>query len=91
MTTNDNIEKKVVSILNDVRPLLEDKLKGLLESGLIDLDKEEDNYILPKEIVCAMCDYVKTQYRKPYPKRGDKIRENKILRTLVYGDSYEKL
>lgn len=90
-TTKENVRAKVIEILDDIRPHLERKLEVLLDSGLITFEKEEDNWILPKDIVVAMAREVESQYSPLYPKRGYKKRLDKIFRAIRLEGSYEKL
>lgn len=90
-TTKENVRARVMEMVNTLPSYLEQKLDVLLEVDLIDFEKEEDNYILPKEILVALAEDIKFQYRKPYPKRGDKQRIEKMVKAIVLGYSYEKL
>lgn len=90
-TTKENVRAKVLTLLDDIRPHLEDKLLKLLESELIDFEKEENTWVLPKDIIVAMAKEVIFQYSQLYPKRGYKERINKIYRAIRVGYSYEKL
>lgn len=40
-TTKENVRAKVLTLLDDIRPHLEQKLEKLFDSGLIDFEKEE--------------------------------------------------
>ena len=90
-TTKENVRVKVCTLLDDIRPRLEQKLEKLLDSGLIDFEKEDNNYALPKEIIVAMAKEVEFQYSNPHPQRGYKRRLDKISRAISLGYSYEKL
>lgn len=90
-TTKESVRAKVIEILDDIRPHLERKLEVLLDSGLITFEKEEDNWVLPQDIIIAMARAVKFQYLPPHPKRGYKKRIDKIFRAIILEDSHEKL
>lgn len=90
-TTKENVRAKVVEILDDIRPRLERKLEVLLDSGLITFEKEDDNWVLPQDIIVAMAREVKFQYSPPRPKRGYKKRIDKIFRALILECSHEEL
>ena len=70
-TTKENIRKKVLEMLDDNRKTMEEKLDSLLESGHIDFDNTEDNYRLPKMIVCALARETERQYTPPRKTRAD--------------------
>lgn len=90
-TTKENVRAKVRTLLDDIRPHLEQKLEKLLDSGLIDFEKEDNNWVLPKDIIVAMTKEVEFQYSKPYPKRGYKKRLDQIFRAIRLEYSYENL
>lgn len=90
-TTKENIRVKVYTLLDDIRPHLEQKLEKLLDSGLIDFEKEENTWALPKDIIVAMAKEVTYQYSNPSPKRGYKKRLDKIFRAIRLGYSYENI
>lgn len=90
-TTKENVRAKVIDILDDIRPHLERKLEILLDSGLITFEKEDDNWILQKDIVVAMAREVESQYSPLHPKRGYKKRLDKIFRAIRLEYSYEEL
>ena len=90
-TTKENVRAKVIEILDDIRPHLERKLEVLLDSGLIEFEKEDDNWVLPQDIIVAMARNVEFQYSPLHPKRGYKKRIDKIFRAIILEYSYEKL
>lgn len=90
-TTKENVRAKVKTLLDDIRPRLEQKLEKLLDSGLIDFEKEENTWGLPKDIIIAMAKEVEFQYSNPYPKRGYKKRLDKIFRAIRLEYSYENI
>lgn len=73
-TTKENVRAKVLTLLDDIKPLLEQKLEILLDSGLIDFEKEYDTWALPKEIMQALAKEMAWQYKHPNPPYGYKKR-----------------
>lgn len=71
-TTKSKVKKRTKELLKDLKPHLEKCLDKLLNSGAIDFEKEEDNYALPKEIMCALAKEINWMYENPNPKRGYK-------------------
>lgn len=90
-TTKENVRAKVCILLDDIRPHLEQKLEVLLDSGLIEFEKEDDTWGLPKDIIVAMTREVEFQYSPLHPKRGYKKRLDNIFRTIRLGYRYGKL
>ena len=90
-TTKENVRAKVIGLLDDIRPYLEQKLNKLLESGAIDFEKEDDNYALPKDIMVALAEEIAFQYEAPNPKRGWKKRIQKLFTAIRLGYSYETI
>lgn len=70
-TTKENIRKKVIELLDDNRKTIEAKLDNLLDSGHIDYENTEDNYRLPKMIVCALAKETERQFAPPGMTRAD--------------------
>jgi hypothetical protein len=71
-TTKENVREKVLTLLDDIRPHLEHKLEKLLDSGVIDFEKESDNWALPKDIMQALAKEMAWQYKHPNPPYGYK-------------------
>lgn len=90
-TTKENVRAKVLTLIDDIRPHLEQKLAKLLDSGLIDFEKEENTWALPKDIIVAMTKEVEFQYSNPHPQRGYKKRLDKIFRAIRLEYSYESI
>jgi hypothetical protein len=90
-TTKENVRAKVCTLLDDIRPHLEQKLEKLLDSGVIDFEKENDTWGLPKDIIIAMAKEVEFQYSDPHPQRGYKKRLDKIFRAIRLEYSYENI
>ena len=57
-TTKEKVRKRVIELLDDIRPLLEKRLDYFLYISNIDYEKEEDNYKLPKFIMQALGEYI---------------------------------
>lgn len=81
-TTKENVRAKVKTLLDDIRPYLERKLEKLLDSGVIDFEKEDDNWVLPKDIIQAMAKEMAWQYKHPNPPYGYKKRIEKFYRNM---------
>ena len=73
-TTKAKVKKRTKELLKDLKPHLEKCLERLLDSGAINFEKEEDNYALPKDIMCALAKEIVWQYQQPNPKKGYKKR-----------------
>lgn len=71
-TTKENVREKVLELLNDLRPILESKLDVLLDSDVIDFEKESDNWALPKDIMQALAKEIAWLYKHPNPPYGYK-------------------
>jgi hypothetical protein len=63
-TTKEKVRAKVIGLLDDIRPHLEQKLEKLLDSGTINFEEEDDNYALPKDIVQALVREMEFQYSR---------------------------
>jgi hypothetical protein len=70
-TTKENIRSKVIEMIDDHRKTMEEKLDALLDSGHIDFENTEDNYRLPKLIVCALARETERQFSPPNMTRKD--------------------
>ena len=73
-TTKENVRAKVLTLLDDIRPHLEQKLEKLLDSGLIDFEEEDDNWRLPKDIIQALAKEMAWQYKHQKTPYGYKKR-----------------
>lgn len=82
-TTKENVRAKVCTLLDDIRPHLEQKLEKLLDSGLIDFEKEDNNWGLPKDIIIAMAEEIAWQYKHPNPPYGYKKRIENFYRNML--------
>ena len=81
-TTKENVRAKVIGLLDDIRPHLEEKLDNLLNSEAIDYEQEEDNYALPKDIVQALAREMEFQYSRHLVSRKDKERINRFYKIM---------
>ncbi len=73
-TTKEKVRAKVLTLLDDIRPHLEQKLEKLLDSGTINFEKEDDTWGLPKDIIQALAKEIAWQYKHPQPPCGYKKR-----------------
>lgn len=81
-TTKENVRAKVIELLNDIRPHLEMELDKLLDSGVIDFEKEDDNWGLPKGIIQALVKKTAWQYEHPNPPYGYKKRIERFYNNM---------
>lgn len=81
-TSKENVRAKVVELLNDLKPMLESKLDILLDSGVIDFEKEDDNWGLPKDIIQALAKEIAWQYKHPNPPYGYKKRIERFYNNM---------
>ena len=82
MTTKENVHNKVITLLDDIRPLLEKSLRKILDSGVIDFANEPDNYRLPKAIILAFAKEVEFQYGNEYFTRAEIKEINSLYKTI---------
>lgn len=81
-TTRENVRAKVVDLLNNLRPILESKLDILLDSGIIDFEKEADTWGLPKDIIQALAKEMAWQYKHPNPPYGYKKKIERFFNNM---------
>ena len=81
-TTKENVRAKVMTLLDDIRPHLEDKLDELLDSGVIDFEKEDDNWGLPKDIMQVLAREISWQYKHHNPPYGYKKRIERFYNNM---------
>lgn len=81
-TTKENVREKVLTLLDDIRPHLEHKLEKLLDSGVIDFEKESDNWALPKDIMQALAKEMAWQYKHPNPHYGYKKKIERFFNNM---------
>lgn len=76
-TTKENIRTKVTDILDDRFKEMKKDLEELLDSGMLDLESEDDNFELPKLIVMALARRMERSIAPPqgYPQRRVKMKK----------------
>lgn len=82
MTTRENVRAKVVELLKDLKPILESKLDILLDSGVIDFEKEDDTWGLPQDIIQALAKEMAWQYKHPNPPYGYKKKIERFFNNM---------
>jgi len=73
--TKKQYYKKCNELKREANKLIDDRIKKLLNSGAIELSNYDDNYILPKCVMCAIGKEIAFQF-KPHTKEGVKDVEN---------------
>jgi hypothetical protein len=73
--TREQFLEKVGELLPDLNTFIMEKAEKALKSGALDLEKYEDNYLLPKIFMYAMGKEIKDQY-KPYNKKDVTVGNN---------------
>lgn len=63
--TREQFLEKVEEIIPDIADLIREKANTVLESGAIDLESWEDNYLLPKLFIVAMGKEIAMRYKHP--------------------------
>lgn len=61
--TKKQLRKKMNELIRENNKMIKEKLEKLLKSGAIDLPFYEDNYLLPKLIMCAMAKETAFQFK----------------------------
>ena len=84
MTTKEQVREKVYHLIDELPKHLKRQADNILESGVIDFDKEDDTWALPKDIYIAMLPYIKSLYRHPHPTRAYNKKIKKIAATINY-------
>lgn len=80
-TTKENVRAKVVDMIeNDLPSILIEKVDKLLDSGAINFENYEDNYLLPKLIMQALGSCMSRLYSNPYAT----AKEKKEIRNFGY-------
>ena len=69
---------KVQSMLPDLNEMIMERAVKAFDSGAVDTESFEDNFILPKIFMSAMGEEIKFQY-KPHDKKNIKVRDNLSL------------
>lgn len=72
-TTKENVRAKVVDMIeNDLPSILIEKVDKLLDSGAINFENYEDNYLLPKLIMQALGTCMSRLYSNPHATAKEK-------------------
>ena len=61
--TKQQLRQKFNELIRENNKMLREKLEKLLKSGAIDLNNWEDNYVLPKLVMCAMGKEISFQWK----------------------------
>ena len=75
--TNDQVIKKVEELLPQINELILEKTKKALNSGALDVESYENNFVLPKIILSAIGEEIKWQF-KPLNQAALKARDNLV-------------
>ncbi len=73
--TREQAEKKIKELMKEEKGMFWERVQKALSSGALDLDSYEDNYLLPKIIMCAVHGEMEWQYM-PLTKEGKKEAKN---------------
>lgn len=73
--TKQQYYKKCKELKKEMNKLFDNRVEKLLNSGAIELSNYDDNYILPKIVVCAIASEIQWQF-KPLSKEGQKEVKN---------------
>lgn len=84
MTTKENVKQKTIELIEDFMPHIMSNLDYLLDCGVIDYDKEKDNYKVPKHIVQALLDSVIRVHRNHHATSKDIIQVRELTQALLY-------
>ena len=74
--TKNQARKKTRELIRKASSLMREKLEKALVCGALDLDSYEDDYILPRIIVCALLEDAKYRFRplhKDFKKEIDNL------------------
>lgn len=75
--TEQQFKSKVNDLKDQINELIDNRINRILQSGCIDLNDFEDNYILPKIFIYAIAEEIKFQF-KPLDKKHLKEANNMI-------------
>lgn len=81
-TTKAKVRAKVIGLLDDIRPHLEQKLEKLLDSGAINFEQEDDTWGLPKDIIQALAKEMAWQYKHHRPPYGYQKRIERFFNNM---------
>lgn len=73
--TKTQFRKNTKALKKDILKLIDNRIEKAIESGAIDFDKYENNYLLPKIFISAVASEIEFQFR-PLTKEGIKERNN---------------
>lgn len=73
--TKSQFRKNTKALKKDVLKLIDNRIEKAINSGAIDFDTYENNYLLPKIFLSAVASEIEFQYR-PLTKEGIKERNN---------------
>lgn len=89
--TKEKMRDRVIELMNDMRPFLENKLDEVLGSGRIDFDELPDNWVPPKELFIALMREAEFQHTNIYATRKDKKRIKEYTRLVRLSGMYSKI
>lgn len=72
LATKESVRQKTIDCLENVYPILIEKLDYLLDSGAINFNEYPNDYNLPKIIVQALGNTMTRLYTNPYATKADK-------------------
>ncbi|MFX0183346.1 MAG: hypothetical protein ACFE95_09730 [Candidatus Hodarchaeota archaeon] len=61
--TEEQFKSKVKDLKKGVNKLIDNRIEKILQSGCVDLNDYEDNYILPKMFIYAVAEEIKFQFK----------------------------
>ena len=88
--TKEKMRDRVVELMNDMRPFLENKLDEVLGSGRIDFGELPDNWAPPKDLFIALMREAEFQHTNIHATRKDKKRINEYTRLVRLSAMYSK-
>lgn len=59
------LDARVNELITETTRIFLEKYESLKKSGALDLEKYDDNYVLPKVIMCALCQEAYEQWQPP--------------------------
>lgn len=84
MQTKEQIKEKVLQIIPDIAEQMAENLERILANCelVVDLEKYDNNYLLPKMIICALLEEEKFQYGVYLDKKESKSIEERFYAML---------
>ena len=64
--TEQQFKNKVNDLKDQINKLIDNRIERILQSGCVDLNDFEDNYILPKIFIYAVAEEIKFQFKPLY-------------------------